>query len=74
MCTAACFLSHCTSSSLDLTNSDDASFSFDSTEPGSTFTCQLDAEPTKACASPQTYTNLADGEHTFAVFATDAAS
>ena len=57
----------------DLTNSDDASFSFDSTEPGSTFTCQLDAEPAKACASPQTYTNLADGEHTFAVFATDAA-
>jgi hypothetical protein len=57
----------------DLTNSNDPSFSFSSSETGSSFTCQLDSGPAAPCATPQSYTNLADGPHTFAVFATDAA-
>src|SRR5581483_3155912 len=49
-----------------------ATFTFSATEPA-TFLCQLDpgsaAEP---CSSPKTYVNLAAGDHTFAVWATDA--
>ncbi len=57
----------------DLTNSNDPSFSFNSTEPGGSFTCRLDGGTAVACATPQSYTDLSDGPHTFAVFATDAA-
>ncbi len=56
-----------------LTNSDRASFAFSSTEPGSTFLCKLDDGPAEECASPKTYTDLVDGEHTFKVAATDEA-
>ena len=50
-----------------------ASFSFSSTEAGATFTCSLDGAPFSSCATPASYTALADGVHTFAVRATDLA-
>jgi hypothetical protein len=48
-----------------------ATFTFSATEPA-TFRCQLDgASAAEACTSPKTYVNLAAGDHTFAVWATD---
>src|SRR5215217_2842373 len=46
-------------------------FSFTSSEGGSTFTCQIDDGGPFACASPYTTGLLADGAHTFSVYATD---
>jgi hypothetical protein len=42
------------------------SFTF-SSQPGVNFECKLDAATYAACTSPQTYTGLADGPHTFSV-------
>jgi len=53
-------------------NSTSASFSFISTEAGSTFECQMDNGGYSACTSPGSYT-LTDGSHTFCVKATDTA-
>jgi hypothetical protein len=53
-------------------SSTDASFSFSATE-AATFACSLDGAAYAACASPQTYSGLTAGTHTFAVRATDAA-
>jgi hypothetical protein len=50
----------------DPTNSRSASFAFNASEPA-TFQCKLDDGPFAACASPQSYGNLAEGRHTFVV-------
>src|SRR5207249_3108475 len=56
-----------------VTNSPSASFTFAATEAGSTFQCALDGGGFAPCASPQTYSALAGGNHTFQVRATDPA-
>jgi hypothetical protein len=56
-----------------LTTSTSAAFTFTSTDAGSSFECQLDGSGFSACTSPQSYTSLADGSHTFSVRATDPA-
>lgn len=52
------------------TASADANFAFSSTEPGS-FECRLDSGSWSACASPKSYSDLAQGSHTFEVRAVD---
>ncbi len=56
-----------------VTTSTDASFSFIASEDDTTFLCSLDNVPFSLCASPQAYTGLSIGNHTFAVQAMDAA-
>ncbi len=50
-----------------------ATFEFTSTEENSTFRCKLDTGPALPCVSPRTYNALANGEHTFTVYAVDKA-
>ena len=55
-------------------SSGDASFAFSSSEPDSTFWCSLDGGAYAACTSPMAPATLSEGQHTFAVVATDAAA
>ncbi|MCM8750442.1 DNRLRE domain-containing protein [Thermomicrobiaceae bacterium CFH 74404] len=54
------------------TDSQEASFSFHATEQDSSFQCRLDGGAYSPCSSGQTYTGLAEGEHSFEVRALDA--
>jgi large repetitive protein len=50
-----------------------ASFSFTDADATATFECKLDSAAYAACGSPASYGPLAEGSHTFAVRARDAA-
>jgi len=50
-----------------------ASFTFSANEPDATFDCSLDGDDFVDCTSPQSYSNLQEGAHTFQVAATDSA-
>jgi hypothetical protein len=54
-------------------NSAAATFTFRSSEPGSTFWCSLDATGFTPCTTPYTYSGLGNGSHTFRVRAIDSA-
>jgi hypothetical protein len=56
------------------TTATNATFSFSSSEPGSTFQCQLDGFAWSACLPPASYGPLGYGSHTFNVRALDPAS
>ena len=58
---------------LGTVNDSSATFVFTSTEPDSVFECALDGASFSSCTSPQNYTGLSDGPHTFQVRAADAA-
>jgi hypothetical protein len=52
-----------------------ASFSFTSLiTAGTTYQCKLDAAAFTNCSSPQTYSNLGDGSHTFVVHASNGST
>ena len=57
----------------DPSGSTSASFEFSADEGGTSFECRLDAGSWGSCSSPQTYSSLPEGNHTFHVRATDAA-
>lgn len=48
-------------------------FAFSSSEPGSSFVCQLDSEAPRPCASPLTLDSLLQGPHKLSVAAIDPA-
>ncbi|GEM_PF-2795930 len=54
-----------------ITASLDATFEFSADEEA-TFECSLDLSPFSSCASPQSYSGLSEGPHSFSVRATDA--
>jgi M6 family metalloprotease-like protein len=54
-----------------LTNATTASFSFTSTESGTSFECRIDSGSWGSCSTPASFSGLADGLHTFSVRARD---
>ncbi len=54
------------------TASSSASFGFSSPDGGASFECRLDGGAFVSCSSPEGYSALADGPHTFVVRASDA--
>jgi parallel beta-helix repeat protein len=54
------------------TTSTSASFAFTANDRSASFSCSLDAGAYAACTSPKSYSGLRDGNHTFAVRATNA--
>jgi hypothetical protein len=62
-----------TQSPTNPSNSSSATFSFTSTEAGSTFECSLNSGQYTACPNPTTITDLSDGTYTFSVRAKDTA-
>jgi hypothetical protein len=54
------------------TSNADITFTFSTNEPGSPFTCNLDAATPTPCVSPKAYTGLAAGTHTLQFTVTDA--
>lgn len=60
-----------------VTNSTSASFSFSATDTGggtiASYNCKVDSGSYTSCTSPQSYSSLASGTHTFYVQATDSA-
>ena len=56
----------------NVTSSTIATFAFSSTDVGATFECQLDGGGFSICTSPETYSDLNAGTHTFAVRAIDS--
>ena len=56
-----------TSSPSNPTSQTSVSFSFTDTETGATFLCQLDGSAFSACSSPESYSGLSQGNHTFSV-------
>lgn len=66
-----------TSQPANPTNSTSATFDFTGSDGGSGvagFACQLDGGSVGPCSSPQAYTNLATGNHTFTVYVLDVAN
>ncbi|MCO5315814.1 MAG: hypothetical protein M9938_06610 [Solirubrobacterales bacterium] len=48
-----------------------AELKFTADKAGSTFECEFDGGPAQACTSPQNFSGLSDGSHTFTVTPTD---
>ena len=55
-----------------LTNTQQASFAFTSSDSSATLQCKVDTASYAGCSSPHTTTALADGPHTFSVQATNS--
>jgi hypothetical protein len=55
------------------TSSTSASFTFSSSEGGSTFECKLDSGAWGGCSTPKAYSGLSESSHTFSVRARDGA-